>query len=57
VTRDDILNRVWGQSVVVTPRSIDRCVATLRAKIETDSSQPAYVHTIRDVGYRFEPGD
>jgi two-component system, OmpR family, alkaline phosphatase synthesis response regulator PhoP len=57
LTRDDILNHVWGHSVVVTPRSIDRCVATLRSKIETDSSQPAYVHTIRDVGYRFEPGD
>ena len=57
LTRDDILNNVWGHSVVVTPRSIDRCVATLRAKIETDSSQPTYVHTIRDVGYRFEPGD
>ena len=57
LTRDDILNNVWGHSVVVTPRSIDRCVATLRAKIESDSSQPAYVHTIRDVGYRFEPGD
>jgi DNA-binding response OmpR family regulator len=57
LTRDDILNHVWGNSVVVTPRSIDRCVATLRAKIETHSSQPTYVHTIRDVGYRFEPGD
>ena len=57
LTRDDILNHVWGHSVVVTPRSIDRCVKTLRAKIETDSSQPTYVHTIRNVGYRFEPGD
>lgn len=57
LTRDEILNHVWGHSVVVTLRSIDRCVATLRAKIETDSSQPTYVHTIRDVGYRFEPGD
>jgi DNA-binding response OmpR family regulator len=57
LTRDDILNNVWGHSVVVTPRSIDRCVKTLRAKIETDSTQPAYIHTIRNVGYRFEPGD
>ena len=57
LTRDDILNHVWGHSVVVTPRSIDRCVATLRAKIEADSSQPAFIHTIRDVGYRFEPED
>lgn len=57
LTRDDILNHVWGHAVVVTPRSIDRCVATLRAKIEADSSQPTYIQTIRNVGYRFEPGD
>jgi DNA-binding response OmpR family regulator len=41
--------------VVVTPRSIDRCVATLRAKIEPDAHSPVYIHTIRDIGYRFEP--
>jgi len=29
----------------------------LRDRIEADSSQPTYIHTIRDVGYRFEPGD
>ena len=50
-------NHVWGHSVVVTPRSIHRCVKTLRAKMEVDTSQPTYVHTIRNVGYRFEPGD
>jgi DNA-binding response OmpR family regulator len=50
LTRDDILNSVWGNSVMVTPRSIDRCVATLRAKID-----PAFIQTIRDIGYRFEP--
>jgi DNA-binding response OmpR family regulator len=54
LTRDDILNSVWGNSVVVTPRSIDRCVATLRAKIEPDAHSPAYIQTIRDIGYRFE---
>ena len=57
LTRDDILNQVWGHSVVVTPRSIDRCVTTLRAKLETGGNQPSYIHTIRNVGYRFEPGD
>lgn len=57
LTRDDILNQVWGHSVVVTPRSIDRCVATLRAKIEPGPGEPVYIQTIRDVGYRFEPGD
>ena len=54
LTRDDILDAVWGRSVIVTPRSIDRCVATLRAKIEPDPHHPVYIQTIRDIGYRFE---
>jgi DNA-binding response OmpR family regulator len=41
--------------VFVLPRSIDRCVTTLRSKIETDPRKPRYIQTIRDVGYRFEP--
>lgn len=57
LTRDDILDAVWGRSVVVTPRSIDRCVATLRAKIEPDADRPQFIHTIRDIGYRFEDGE
>ena len=56
LSRDAILNAVWGSSVFVTPRSIDRCVATLRAKIEPDPHNPTFIHTIREIGYRFEPG-
>ena len=55
LTRTDVLDNVWGHSVIVTPRSIDRCVATLRAKIEPDPHNPTYLQTIRDIGYRFEP--
>jgi DNA-binding response OmpR family regulator len=55
--RNDILDAVWGNSVMVTPRSIDRCVTTLRAKIEPDPHNPTYIQTIRDIGYRFETGD
>ena len=55
LARNDILNGVWGHSVIVTGRSIDRCVATLRAKIEPDPHHPTYIQTIRDIGYRFEP--
>jgi DNA-binding response OmpR family regulator len=55
LARNDILNAVWGSSVFVTPRSIDRCVTTLRAKIEPDPHSPKYIQTIRDIGYRFEP--
>ena len=54
LTREDILNSVWGNSVMVTPRSIDRCVATLRAKIEAAPHSPNFIQTIRDIGYRFE---
>jgi len=55
LARNDVLDAVWGRSVIVTPRSIDRCVATLRAKIEPDPHRPTFIQTIRDIGYRFEP--
>jgi DNA-binding response OmpR family regulator len=54
LTRDSILDAVWGQDVIVTDRSVDRCVTTLRAKIEDDPRNPALIQTIRDIGYRFE---
>lgn len=55
LARDTILNAVWGASVFVTPRSIDRCVATLRAKVEPDPHNPVFIQTVREIGYRFEP--
>ena len=54
LTRNEIMNHVWGRSIIVSGRSVDRCVATLRAKIEAQPSQPKFILTIRDVGYRFE---
>jgi DNA-binding response OmpR family regulator len=57
LARDDILNAVWGNSVIVTGRSVDRCIATLRGKLGKDPHQPAFIQTIRDIGYRFEIGD
>jgi len=57
LARSDILNAVWGNSVIVTARSVDRCVATLRSKLESDPHQPVFIQTIRDIGYRFETGD
>ena len=53
-TRDDILRTVWGRDIFVTTRSVDRCINTLRKKIETDPRRPAFIRTIRDIGYRFE---
>ncbi len=54
LTRNGILDAVWGQEVVVTDRSVDRCVTTLRAKLEADPHHPIFIQTIRDIGYRFE---
>jgi DNA-binding response OmpR family regulator len=56
LSRDVILGAVWGSSVFVTPRSIDRCITTLRSKVEPNPHTPIYIQTIRDIGYRFEPG-
>ncbi len=56
LTRHEILEAVWGNSIIVTARSVDRCVATLRGKIESEPARPRYIRTIRDVGYRFDDG-
>ena len=55
LTRDDILNGVWGYDCFAGPRSVDRFITTLRNKIEPDPASPIYIHTIREIGYRFEP--
>ena len=57
LTRDEILNRVWGYDCFVGPRTIDRFVTTLRNKIEPDPHNPTFIHTIREIGYKFEPTD
>jgi DNA-binding response OmpR family regulator len=56
LARNDILDAVWGASLAVTQRSVDRCVTTLRSKIEQNPREPIYIQTIRDIGYRFETG-
>ncbi len=53
-TRSRILKGVWGYSIFVNERSVDRCVATLRKKIEKDPCQPCFLKTVREIGYRFD---
>jgi DNA-binding response OmpR family regulator len=53
LTRDQILDAVWGDDITVNDRSVDRCVTTLRAKIEPHAHRPIFIQTIRDIGYRF----
>jgi DNA-binding response OmpR family regulator len=59
VTRDELLNKVWGFDSFPVTRTVDNHVASLRAKIETDASRPVYIQTVHGVGYKFvlqQPG-
>ena len=51
--RDDILRRIWGEEVFVTPRTVDTHIANLRRKIEDDPEQSRWITGIRGVGYKF----
>lgn len=57
LTRDQIMRSVWGSDILVTSRSVDRCITTLRGKIEPNPRQPSWIQTIRDVGYRFDSAE
>ena len=54
LSRDLIMNTVWGYDAAVTPRSIDRFVNALRNKIESDPAKPQHIRTVREFGYKFE---
>lgn len=54
LTREQILDAVWGDAAAVTDRSVDRAVTTLRAKIEENPDRPRLIQTVPQVGYRFE---
>jgi DNA-binding response OmpR family regulator len=51
--RDDILSRIWGETVYVTSRTVDTHIANLRKKIEKDPDQSRWITGIRGVGYKF----
>jgi len=55
VSRDDLLNEVWGYESYPTSRTVDNHVAGLRAKLERDASQPEHLKTVHGVGYKFVP--
>ena len=55
VSRDDLLNEVWGYDSYPSSRTVDNHVAGLRAKLERDASQPEHVRTVHGVGYKFVP--
>jgi DNA-binding response OmpR family regulator len=52
-TREQLLSRIWGDSAYRDPRTIDVHIRHLREKLEPDAKTPAYILTVRGVGYRF----
>ncbi len=52
-TRDMLLAKIWGDSAYRDPRTIDVHIRHLREKLERDPKAPAYLFTVRGVGYRF----
>ena len=54
LSRQQLLDHVWGQGVFVTDRVVDTHIGNLRKKIEATPDQPAYVVSVRGVGYRFD---
>jgi two-component system alkaline phosphatase synthesis response regulator PhoP len=55
VSRDDILDAVWGDDAFPSSRTVDNVVLRLRKTFEPDPSAPRYLHTVWGVGYRFTP--
>ena len=54
LTRDVLIDRVWGPNYFGDTKTLDVHVKRLRSKIEPDPSTPQYLLTVRGVGYRFE---
>jgi DNA-binding response OmpR family regulator len=53
LSRELLLEQVWGDSAYRDPRTIDVHIRHLREKLERDPSDPEYLFTVRGVGYRF----
>lgn len=53
VTREKILQTVWGYNVYPTTRTIDNFILNFRKYFETDSRHPVYFHSVRGAGYKF----
>jgi two-component system, OmpR family, alkaline phosphatase synthesis response regulator PhoP len=53
LSRDELLNEVWGYNAMPSTRTVDVHVAWLRQKLETNSRHPQHVITVHGLGYKF----
>ncbi|MEZ7851041.1 MAG: response regulator transcription factor [Candidatus Nanopelagicales bacterium] len=54
LTRNQLIDRVWGADYVGDTKTLDVHIKRLRAKIEIDPSSPVHINTVRGLGYKFE---
>jgi two-component system alkaline phosphatase synthesis response regulator PhoP len=55
VSREEILQKVWGYNVFPTTRTVDNFIVAFRKYFEPDPRTPRYFHSVRGVGYKFTP--
>jgi DNA-binding response OmpR family regulator len=55
ISRDELLNEVWGYQNYPCTRTVDNHILRLRQKLESDSSNPVHLLTMHGVGYKFVP--
>ena len=55
VTREELLEKVWGYSPSMNTRTVDNQILKLRKKIEAVPADPRHILTVHGLGYRFEP--
>lgn len=53
LSREELLNHVWGYSCYPSTRTVDNQILKLRQKLETDPSNPKYIRTMHGMGYKF----
>lgn len=56
LTRDQLLDRVWGYDFLGDSRLVDVAIGRLRAKVEDDPARPGLLLTVRGIGYKTGPG-
>lgn len=52
-TRDQLLDRIWGDDTYVEPRTVDVHISRLRNIVEKDKEKPEHILTVRGIGYKF----
>lgn len=57
ISREELLEYVWGIEYDITTRSVDQHVARLRQKLEDDPAHPRFFLTVHGIGYRYEGGN